>query len=99
MDSPDNRAKLEKVELLAQRAEEKGVKLGQFALAWLLQRNIVPVVGIRNEQQLADNLGALKVQLTEEDLKLVDQVSPSPYRDFSQDGSFWFTEPRAYRFK
>lgn len=99
MDAPGNRAKLDKVEWLARRAADKGITLGQFALAWLLQRGIIPVVGIRSEQQLADNLNALNVQLTEEDLKLVDEVSPSPYRDFSQDGSFWFNEPRAYRFK
>lgn len=99
LDAPGNRAKLDKVERLARRAEDKGITLGQFALAWLLQRSIIPVVGIRSEQQLADNLHALNVQLTEEDLKLVDEVSPSPYRDFSQDGSFWFNEPRAYRFK
>ncbi|CAI6082653.1 aldo/keto reductase [Cohnella sp. JJ-181] len=99
-ESPANRAKLEKVERLARQAESKGTKLGQFALAWLLRRpDVFPVVGIRNADQLADNLKALDVRLSEEDLRLVDQVSPSPYQDFSQDGSFWFEEPRAYRFK
>jgi aryl-alcohol dehydrogenase-like predicted oxidoreductase len=100
LESPANRAKLEKVEQLALWAESRGMSLGQFALAWLLHRSsVIPVVGIRNEKQLADNLSALEFQLTEEDINQVNLVSPSPYQDFSQDGSFWFQEPRAYRFK
>jgi aryl-alcohol dehydrogenase-like predicted oxidoreductase len=99
-DLPENRAKLERVEQLAQLAEARGLKLNQFALAWLLSRpNVFPVVGIRNERQLEDNLKALQVKLTEEDLEAVNRISPSPYKDFTQDGSFWFNEPRAYRFK
>ncbi|WP_115994927.1 aldo/keto reductase [Cohnella lupini] len=99
-DSPKNREKLVRVEQLAQWAESKGMTLGQFALAWLLHRpGIIPVVGIRNEKQLSDNLKALETRLTEEDLNQINLVSPSPYVDFSQDGSFWFEEPRFYRFK
>ncbi|MBB6734569.1 aldo/keto reductase [Cohnella zeiphila] len=98
--SEANRAKLEKVERLAQWAESRGISLGQFALAWLLDRkSVIPVVGIRSEKQLESNLQALQVQLTDDDRKQVDLLSPSPYRDYSQDGSFWFNEPRAYRFK
>ncbi|GGG05725.1 aldo/keto reductase [Paenibacillus abyssi] len=100
LESPENSAKLERVEQLGRWAESRGMQLGQFALAWLLHRpNVIPVVGIRNEKQLESNLHALQVKLTEEDLAQVNQVSPSPYKDFSQDGSFWFNEPRAYRFK
>jgi aryl-alcohol dehydrogenase-like predicted oxidoreductase len=100
LESPANRDKLEKVEQLAQWAESRGVRLGQFALAWLLHRSsVIPVVGIRNEKQLADNLKALEVKLSDEDIEQVNLLSPSPYKDFSQDNSFWFQEPRAYRFK
>ncbi|MBY9081839.1 aldo/keto reductase [Paenibacillus sp. HN-1] len=99
-DSPDNRTKLEKVEKLAQIAEGKNIRLSQLALAWLLHRpGVIPVVGIRNEKQLEDNLKALEVSLTPEDLAAIDSVSPSPYQDFTGDGSFWFNEPRAFRFK
>ncbi|WP_424768460.1 aldo/keto reductase [Paenibacillus sp. sgz302251] len=99
-DSPENSAKLQQVEQLAQLAEAKGLQLGQFALAWLLHRpSVIPVVGIRNEKQLESNLQALQLKLTEEDLEQVDRIVASPYKDFSQDGSFWFEEPRAYRFK
>ncbi|GIO14291.1 aldo/keto reductase [Cohnella xylanilytica] len=99
VDSEANKAKLEKVERLAEWAESRGMTLGQFALAWLLRKNVIPIVGIRSEAQLESNLQALEAKLTDEDLRQVDLVSPSPYRDFSQDGSFWFQEPRAYRFK
>lgn len=99
-DSPENRAKFEMIEQLARWAESKGWKLGQFALAWLLRRSdVIPVVGIRNEKHLEDNLLAFQVTLTEEDLEQINRISPSPYIDFSQDGSFWFQEPRAFRFK
>lgn len=99
-EAPANREKLAKVDRLAELAEAKGITLGQFALAWLLHRpSVIPVIGVRNEQQLKNNLGALEVKLTEDELNLVDEISPNPYIDFSKDGSFWFTEPRAYRFK
>jgi aryl-alcohol dehydrogenase-like predicted oxidoreductase len=99
-DSPDNQAKFEVVEQLAQLAEQKGAKLGQLALSWLLRRqDVIPVIGVRHEQQLADNLAALDIKLTEQELEKIDAICPSPYKDFSQDGSFWFREPRAYRFK
>jgi aryl-alcohol dehydrogenase-like predicted oxidoreductase len=99
-DAPANRAKLEKIEQLAVLSESRGIPLGQFALAWLLRRpDVIPVVGIRNEKQLQDNLLALQVKLSEEEIDRVNQILPSPYQDFSQDGSFWFQEPRAYRFR
>jgi aryl-alcohol dehydrogenase-like predicted oxidoreductase len=42
-------------------AEPRGCTMSQVAIAWLLGRSapvLVPVVGVRNEAQLADNLGA-----------------------------------------
>ncbi|GIQ67185.1 aldo/keto reductase [Xylanibacillus composti] len=99
-DSPENQAKFDIVEKLAEIANQKQIKLGQLALAWLLRRkDVIPVIGVRHEQQLQDNLAAVEVKLTEEDLQQIDAICPSPYQDFSQDGSFWFNEPRAYRFK
>ncbi|SDX57402.1 aldo/keto reductase [Paenibacillus sp. PDC88] len=99
-EAPVNRDKLARVDKLAEIAEAKGITLGQFALAWLLHRpSVIPVIGVRNEQQLHSNLKALDVKLTEEEIRRVEEISPSPYIDFSKDGSFWFDEPRAYRFK
>jgi len=93
LDAPANRAKLELVEQLARWSEERGMKLGQFALSWLLRRSdVIPVVGIKNETQLEENLQALQVKLTEEDYQKVDQLSPSPFKDYSKDGSFWMSK-------
>jgi aryl-alcohol dehydrogenase-like predicted oxidoreductase len=52
---------------------------GQVAIAWLLARPappaIVPIIGVRSEEQLADNLGALDVDLTPDDLEQLETVS------------------------
>lgn len=88
-----NRDRLNIVEKLARLAEAKGVSLNQFALAWLMRRSdVIPIVGIRNEQQLEDNLKALHVKLTDEELQAVDGIVPSPYREHSKDGSFTLTK-------
>lgn len=82
---PANREKLEKVEKLALLAERKGISLSQLALSWLLHQNtVIPIVGAKTPEQLRDNLGALTVQLTEEELRQIDEISPSPYFDFSK---------------
>ncbi|MGU3473319.1 aldo/keto reductase [Paenibacillus sp. D51F] len=89
---PRNQKKLEIVEQLAALAEEKGVRLSQLSLSWLLQRkNVIPVIGVKNREQLEENLGALAVQWTGEELDAIDVIVPGPYRDYSRDGSFWIS--------
>jgi aryl-alcohol dehydrogenase-like predicted oxidoreductase len=52
---------------------------GQVAVAWLLARpcppSFVPIIGARREEQLAENLGALEVDLTPDDLERLEEVS------------------------
>ena len=59
------------VELLEQIGEKHDATPAQIALAWLLAQKpwIVPIPGSRKLAHLKDNLGALDVQLTEDDLK------------------------------
>jgi aryl-alcohol dehydrogenase-like predicted oxidoreductase len=66
------------VEGLVPLAEEKGCSLSQFALAWCLAQPGVtsPIIGPRTMEQLEDNLGALQVQVSEEDVAAVDQLVP-----------------------
>lgn len=66
------------VEGLQPLAEAKGVTLSQLALAWCLVQSGVtsPIVGPRSMEQLEDNLGALDVTLTVEELTQIDQVAP-----------------------
>jgi aryl-alcohol dehydrogenase-like predicted oxidoreductase len=56
---------------LKQFAEKKGATPSQIALAWLLAQKpfIVPIPGTRNIDHLNENLGALRVELTPEDLR------------------------------
>jgi aryl-alcohol dehydrogenase-like predicted oxidoreductase len=73
------------VDALAAIAEETEKTIPQIALNWLLRRPGVAnvVVGARNEAQLAENLGALSFELTEEQIQRLDAASrrtpPYPY--------------------
>jgi aryl-alcohol dehydrogenase-like predicted oxidoreductase len=73
------------VDALDAVAADTGKTVPQVALNWLLQRPTVctVVIGARNEQQLKDNLGAVDWNLTQEQVKKLDQASavvmPYPY--------------------
>ncbi len=66
---------LDAVEALAR---DKGCTPSQLALTWCLgQRGVTsPIIGPRTLEQLEDNLGALKVELTAEDRGRLDAASP-----------------------
>lgn len=51
-------------------AEKYDATINQIALAYLLSQPslTVPIIGVRNPQQLADSVGALDVPLTEDEL-------------------------------
>jgi aryl-alcohol dehydrogenase-like predicted oxidoreductase len=59
-------------------AEAKGVTVAQLAIAWVLARGeeIVPLVGARRRERLAEALGALDVKLTAEDLAAIEAAVP-----------------------
>lgn len=56
-------------------AEELGVTPGQVAIAWAGTHGSVPIIGPRSPEQLADNLGALSVTLSAEQVGRLDAVS------------------------
>jgi aryl-alcohol dehydrogenase-like predicted oxidoreductase len=73
--SPENLAANQPViEFLKKFAAKRGATPSQIALAWLIARKpwIVPIPGTRNMDHLSENLGALDVQLTPEDLREID---------------------------
>jgi len=76
LNSAEGLARLEVVERLLPLAATYGVKLCQFALAWLLANPVVtsPIIGPRTVEQLHDNLAALDVRLTEDALAEVDEI-------------------------
>jgi aryl-alcohol dehydrogenase-like predicted oxidoreductase len=68
------------VEVLVEIAEEHDVSAAQVALAWLLGRPGVAsvIVGARTDEQLADNLKAVQLELSEEERRRLDEVSALP---------------------
>lgn len=58
-------------------AAELNVSPAQTALAWLLHRPGVniPIIGGRNEAQIKDNLNSVKVKLSADQLKRLDEIS------------------------
>jgi aryl-alcohol dehydrogenase-like predicted oxidoreductase len=70
--SPDAiRANQVLLDLLGKIAEKKGATLAQIALAWLLAQKpwIVPIPGSRKLERLEENIGAVDIELTAEDLR------------------------------
>ena len=61
-------------------ADTHGVSVAQIALAWLLRQDVVTsvIVGAKREEQLADNLAAVDVTLSEDELKTLGEVSALP---------------------
>jgi len=59
-------------------AKQKGCTPAQLALAWVLAQgnDIVPIPGTKRRKYLEENLAALDVQLSAEDLKQIDSVAP-----------------------
>ncbi|MEJ7843169.1 MAG: aldo/keto reductase [Rubrobacter sp.] len=68
------------IEVLVEIAESHSVSAAQIALAWLLGRPGVTsiVVGARTDEQLADNLKAADLTLSEDERKRLDDVSAPP---------------------
>ncbi|MFI6090171.1 aldo/keto reductase [Streptomyces sp. NPDC051218] len=60
-------------------AEQKGITAGQLALAWVQHRgeDVVPIPGTRREKYLTENLGALAVELSAEELAAIDAAAPA----------------------
>jgi aryl-alcohol dehydrogenase-like predicted oxidoreductase len=76
--SPENRkANRAMVDLVKRIAAEKKATPAQVALAWLLARKpwIVPIPGTTKLQRLEENLGAVKVELTADDLREIEEAS------------------------
>jgi aryl-alcohol dehydrogenase-like predicted oxidoreductase len=69
---------LELVARIQEIAKHKGCTPGQLALAWVLAqgKDIVPIPGTKRRAYLEENVGALEVKLSAEDLKRIDEVAP-----------------------
>ncbi|HEV7765102.1 MAG TPA: aldo/keto reductase [Thermoanaerobaculia bacterium] len=72
------RKNLDVVAKIEEIAREKGVTPSQLALAWVLHRgkDIVPIPGTKRVRFLEENVRAIDVQLSDEDLRRIDEVAP-----------------------
>jgi len=69
---------LELVERVEELAAEKDVTPGQLALAWVLAQgdDIVPIPGTTHVEHLEENVAALEIELTDDDLRELESVFP-----------------------
>ncbi|MBF6077983.1 aldo/keto reductase [Nocardia beijingensis] len=63
---------------LNELAAEKGVTAGQLALAWVQHRgeDVVPIPGTRRQRYLEENLAALTIELSADDLAAIEAAAP-----------------------
>ncbi len=67
------------VEVVEHIAQGKGVTKAQVALAWILSRNdkITVIPGTRKVHRMEENLGVMQVELTRDNLAMIDKNVPS----------------------
>jgi len=76
----ENRSQNQKlIARLAEIAAGKGITQSQLAIAWALAKSpsIVPVIGVRTRAQLNENLAALEVALTSDEVAMIESAVPS----------------------
>jgi aryl-alcohol dehydrogenase-like predicted oxidoreductase len=78
INNPKFQRRLEVVEQLVPLAEAKGISLARFANAWVLRHPAVTsaIIGPRTMEQLEDSLGAVDVQITDEEAAKIDELVP-----------------------
>jgi len=81
---------VEIVSLIERMAAHKGCTPAQLSLAWLQAQGeqIVPIPGTKRLERVQENLGALQVKLTTDDLAVIERISPKGVAAGSRFGSF-----------
>jgi aryl-alcohol dehydrogenase-like predicted oxidoreductase len=71
-------ANLAIVEALRALADERGVTAGQLALAWVQHQgdDVVPIPGTKRRTYLAENVAAVHIELSAEDIKAIEAAAP-----------------------
>lgn len=66
------------VERVKEMAAEKHVTPGQLALAWVLaqDKDVVPIPGTKHRNYFQENIAAVGITLTREDLARIEEVAP-----------------------
>jgi aryl-alcohol dehydrogenase-like predicted oxidoreductase len=71
---------LELVRQIEELATEKDVTPSQLALAWVLNRgdDIVPIPGTKRRRYLEENVAAVDIDLTDEEMERIEAALPEP---------------------
>lgn len=66
------------VDRIAEIAEAKGATPAQVALAWVLAKgdDIIPIPGTKKISRLEENIGALKIELSPDDIAAIERAVP-----------------------
>ncbi|HYA88811.1 MAG TPA: aldo/keto reductase [Nitrospirota bacterium] len=66
---------VEKIQVIA---KEKKCTPAQLALAWLLAQgeDVIPIPGTKRRERLEENLRALEIELSKDDLRCIDEAAP-----------------------
>ena len=81
---------IELVEAIENLAAIKNVSSSQLALAWIMQKGIVPIPGTKRRKYLEQNIQATAIQLDQSDLDKLESIVPlgtdtgAPYDEFSR---------------
>lgn len=80
---------IELVKAIEVMAEEKQITASQLALAWIINKGILPIPGTKRRKYLEQNIAATEIELNEADLSKLESIVPlgtdtgKPYDEFS----------------
>ncbi|WP_337249967.1 aldo/keto reductase [Chryseobacterium sp. B21-037] len=64
------------VEAIESMAKEKNITSSQLALAWIISKGFVPIPGTKRRKYLEQNIDAVHIQLTEEEILKLESIIP-----------------------
>lgn len=71
LQSEDNQRRLEALRAVA---EESSISVNQVVLCWMLQRGILPLIAASTEEQLAENIAALEIKLSDAQMERLNRA-------------------------
>jgi len=80
---------IELVKAIEAMAEEKNITASQLALAWIINKGVLPIPGTKRRKYVEQNIAAADLELSEADLAKLDSIVPlgtdtgKPYDEFS----------------
>lgn len=80
---------IELVKAIGALAEEKKITPSQLALAWIINKGILPIPGTKRRKYLEQNIAATEIELNEADMLKLESIVPlgtdtgNPYDEFS----------------